>query len=109
MILNLFFVLWFFLPAGLANAAPVFAARIPILSSLSYPLDGYLKFDGKPILGEHKTIRGLLSGIIIGVLTALIELYFYSHIPFIHKNVPISYNLANSLLLGVLLGLGALT
>ena len=44
MIKDILFVLWFFLPAGLANMAPIFAARLPYLRKLSFPLDCYATF-----------------------------------------------------------------
>jgi hypothetical protein len=33
------FALWFFLPAGVANAAPVFANKIPVLNRWKTPMD----------------------------------------------------------------------
>jgi CDP-diglyceride synthetase len=52
----------------LANGAPVVAKTI-FGRHLGYPLDaGIVFFDGKPLLGTSKTIRGLL--ICIGVTTA---------------------------------------
>ena len=59
---DILFALWFFLPAGLANAAPVFASRIPKSEKLALPLDFGKSFRGKRIFGENKTFRGLLAG-----------------------------------------------
>jgi len=58
---NALFVVWFFLPAGLANMTPIFAAKLPYLSRWSFPLDGYATFRGKRVFGSHKTIRGVLT------------------------------------------------
>jgi hypothetical protein len=55
---DILFALWFFLPAGLANAAPVFANKIPGSEWLAVPIDGGKHFRGKRITGNHKTIRG---------------------------------------------------
>ena len=60
-----------FLPALIANGAPpVFAKIFP--KFLNTPIDFGLKFRGKRLLGDHKTIRGFVSGIIIGALTYLL-------------------------------------
>jgi hypothetical protein len=67
MIRDILFVIWFFLPAGLANVAPIFAAKLPYLKTLTFPLDGYITFRGKRLLGEHKTLRGVISGILVGI------------------------------------------
>jgi CDP-2,3-bis-(O-geranylgeranyl)-sn-glycerol synthase len=57
-------VLWFLFPAGAANMAPIFAAKL--LPSWNWPVDFNYKFHGKRIFGEHKTIRGFVSGILLG-------------------------------------------
>lgn len=84
-IFNAFF---FFLPAGIANMVPVIVAKIPGLKKWDAPLDFGKKFRGKRILGDHKTIRGFVSGIVAGCIVALV--------------------LYQSLLLGFLLSFGAL-
>lgn len=63
---DILFALWFFLPAGLANVTPIFASKLPILSEMNAPMDFGVKFRGKPLLGTHKTIRGIVSGTFIG-------------------------------------------
>lgn len=75
---QIFFVIWFFLPVGIANCTPIIAAKIPILKKWSYPIDFYQTFRGKRILGDHKTIRGLLTGILAAIATATIQQYFYN-------------------------------
>src|ERR1039457_3892121 len=74
MLQEIFFVIWFFLPAGLGNAAPIIAAKFPGLKNWTFPLDGYATFRGKRLLGDHKTVRGLVSGILIGMLTAFLQI-----------------------------------
>ena len=49
---DLLFVLWFFLPAGLANMMPVFTAKLPLLRTLDFPLDGDATFHGKRAFGD---------------------------------------------------------
>lgn len=59
--------IYFFLAAYLANAAPVIFGG-------GAPLDGGRVFlDHKPLFGANKTVRGTLSGIVIGSLTGLIQ------------------------------------
>ncbi|MEX2054695.1 MAG: CDP-archaeol synthase, partial [Candidatus Andersenbacteria bacterium] len=67
--------LWFFLPAGVANIAPVLAARYGWWKSLDVPLDRGSYLGKRRLLGDNKTMRGLLSGVLFGSITALIQ-YF---------------------------------
>ena len=58
-ILQLLFLL------ALANGSPVIAKRI-LNNHCSWPLDGNVKFfDGRPVFGASKTIRGILVSIAI--------------------------------------------
>lgn len=74
---KIFFALWFFLPVGVANCTPIIAAKIPVLKHWSYPIDFYKTFRGKRILGDHKTIRGLVIGILAAIATVAIQQYIY--------------------------------
>jgi len=52
----------FILPAYCANA-------IPVLLGGGHPIDGGRVFpDGRPVFGSHKTIRGFVSGLLVGTL-----------------------------------------
>ncbi len=62
----------FFLPAGIANAAPVLANKIPVIKKWQTPLDMGVKWQGKPLLGKNKTWRGLITGSLIAGLSALL-------------------------------------
>lgn len=67
--------LYLYFPAYVANAAPV-------LFGGGRPLDGgRLWRDGRPILGGHKTLRGVLSALILGTLTGLAQTYISQNIP----------------------------
>src|SRR5271157_592835 len=105
---DILFVLWFFLPAGLANVAPVFAMKLPFLRAFNLPLDFYATFRGKRILGGHKTVRGLLSGILTGILTVYLQIYLYEQVPLVRSFVPIDYSSINPILFGFLSAIGAL-
>ncbi len=57
--------LWVFSPAYISNMAPVIFGG-------GRPIDlGKRWFDGRPIFGSHKTIRGLISAWVAGWLTGL--------------------------------------
>ncbi len=58
----------FIFPAYVANALPVIFGR-----GSRTPLDFNKKFMGKRILGDHKTVRGTLSGLIGGILIGYLE------------------------------------
>jgi len=106
---ELFFVLWFFAPAGLANVSAFFSSKIPLLKKLGQPVDGKLKFRGRRILGSHKTIRGFIMGTVMAIIGVYIEVFLYVQIPFFQEILPIDYSIINPVILGFLLGFGALT
>jgi len=59
-------VLYFFLPAYLGNMSPALVTRW--FAPLAVPIDGGRTLGGRRILGDHKTWRGLLAGIVVGAL-----------------------------------------
>ncbi len=89
-------------PAALANMAPVFFAKTPVLA---IPLDGGRHFRGRRILGENKTVRGLVFGILAAIAASALETAFASSLA---PYALIDYGTVNPILLGTLLGLGAL-
>lgn len=106
---SLFFALWFFLPAGIANAVPVFAAKIPRLRNLNLPLDFGKSFRGKRIFGDNKTWRGLVSGIVAASAIVLLQRFLIQQNTAIQALVPhVDYNSTHVLWLGPLFGAGAL-
>lgn len=64
---------WFFIPAGVANFAPLFAARTPGLKNWNTPIDFGKTFKGQPIFGKNKTWRGLLSGAVAGMIIGFLQ------------------------------------
>lgn len=106
---SLIFALWFFLPAGVANVTPIFAAHIPILKKFDYPCDFHRSLRGKRIFGGHKTIRGFVTGVALGTLTALMQGMIVSSLPVLPYMLPTSYLSTNMLVLGLLLSVGALS
>lgn len=106
---SIIFALWFFLPAGLANAAPIIAAHLPGLSRLNAPIDGGKSYAGKRIFGAHKTWRGLLSGIIVAISVVYVQqLAYQSSAIELMSVTSLGYLVYSPILLGFLFGFGAL-
>ena len=93
---------YFILPAYIANMSPVIVKKLRILE---FPLDFKIKIKNKRILGEHKTIRGLISGIIGGILVAFIQNYLTKFEFFTNLSI-INYD--SWILIGFLMGFGAI-
>lgn len=105
---NVLFALWFFLPAGIANVVPVLIAKAPLLADWKAPVDFGLKLRSKPILGPHKTIRGLAIGTFAGFLVFVLQVQAYESYAWA-REVSGELNYSDlSLWLGMLLGFGAL-
>lgn len=107
MINDIIFIIWFFLPAGFANMAPIFAAKIPALAKYDAPIDGRRHIGSKRILGDHKTWRGLITGMVTGLIVFLIlQLIAKTWTPFCetlgdtYRSLPFYF--------GALMGFGAL-
>lgn len=107
MIEYIIFALLFFAPAGLANAAPVFANKIPLLNRWKTPVDLGRHYRGKRILGNNKTWRGLIVGILTGTLTGIVIYLLFPD--FVEElGLRISSPLPSMAILGGVLGAGAL-
>jgi CDP-2,3-bis-(O-geranylgeranyl)-sn-glycerol synthase len=95
-------VLWLFLPAYLANMSPVLVQGR--FERLATPMDGGRSYRGKRILGDHKTWRGLVSGVVVGIV--VYELQRLAHMAgFAPGLAPLDYA-AHPLVPGLLMGLG---
>jgi CDP-2,3-bis-(O-geranylgeranyl)-sn-glycerol synthase len=97
-------VLYLFVPAYVANMVPVLAKGH--FESLARPIDGGLTFRGKRVLGDHKTWRGLLAGVVAGVIAFELQHLAHAAGP-LHELALIDYP-AHPVLPGLLMGLGAL-
>lgn len=59
--------IWYILPSYFANMTPViFGGGMPLDMGRNF-------LDGRRILGDHKTIRGFLSGILVGSLVGVVQ------------------------------------
>lgn len=62
----------YFLPAYMANMAPCYMAHFSFFKALAYPLDmGWEWMDGRRMLGDGKTLAGIVYGAIIGAAVSL--------------------------------------
>ena len=92
--------MWLIFPAYCANAAPVIFGG-------GKPMDfGKTFFDGKPLLGAHKTFRGFLAGIIVGTFVGLVQTVIYEQVLFQYEY---GYQFQYTIFLGFALSLGALS
>lgn len=95
---DIIYAFYYILPAYVANAAPVIFGG-------GYPLDAdKLFWDGKPIFGSNKTVRGFFAGLLVGSFAGFVlsGLYQLSGFP---QNFLFQYDAW----LGFMLSLGALT
>ncbi|MGE0823786.1 MAG: CDP-archaeol synthase [Candidatus Binatia bacterium] len=96
-------ILYFFIPAYVGNMAPVLVRNW--FAVLAQPIDGGRTLWGRPLLGDHKTWRGLLSGTITGILAYEGQRWAYM-CGVAHELALVDYA-AYPLLPGFLMGLGA--
>jgi CDP-2,3-bis-(O-geranylgeranyl)-sn-glycerol synthase len=97
-------VLYFFVPAYVANVAPV-AVRGHV-EWLAEPLDGGRTWRGRRILGDHKTWRGLLAGIVAGALVFWAQRRLWQ-LGIARELALVDYGACDPWVPGALLGLGA--
>jgi len=99
--------LYFFLPAYFTNMTPPLMRRADLFNFLDKRVDFDRKFLGEPIFGSHKSWRGVIFGILVGVLVALAQFYFYQF-PAIKKISLLDYDKINILFFGFLISTGAI-
>jgi CDP-2,3-bis-(O-geranylgeranyl)-sn-glycerol synthase len=101
--------IWFFMPAIVANMAPVFAAHYHWLPRLNQPVDGGLVFAGQRLFGATKTIRGFLVGVAAGAWVGLVQSFLFHATAWAPALSLVSYGqLEAAVFLGAILGFGAL-
>ena len=102
---NLLQIFIIFLPAFIANAAPVVAKNIPYIRQFSRPINAQL-------FGKNKTLRWLLMGIIAGSLVGLTLFLLRGFLTLLLPVYSDYYNLYSGWLVSIIiwgwLGLGAL-
>lgn len=99
--------IYFFLPAYFTNMTPPLAKKIGIFNFLAKPVDFNKKFLGEPILGNHKTWRGVILGIFVGMSVAKIQQFLFQY-SFFKKISFLNYQEINIVLFGFLISLGTI-
>jgi CDP-2,3-bis-(O-geranylgeranyl)-sn-glycerol synthase len=108
MVHDILLALWFLLPAGFGNLAPIIAPKIPGIRNWNTPIDGGRKFRGVELLGTHKTWRGIVSGVIASTIVFALQKLAFDQTGWGQSIAgPVDYS-ALPLILGPLFGLGAL-
>ena len=99
--------IYFFIPAYIANAIPPLANTFGILDSLNKPVDNNKKIKGVPVLGTHKTWRGVVLEIFFCTTLFQLSIFInsYFQLPFF-ETLGINFNLINPLLISFLLSIG---
>jgi CDP-2,3-bis-(O-geranylgeranyl)-sn-glycerol synthase len=69
--LELVRVAWFFVPAFVANMAPVLVRGH--FEALARPIDGGRTLRGRRVLGDHKTWRGIVAGVVAGAIVFALQ------------------------------------
>jgi len=100
--------IYFFLPAYLANSAASLSAKTPYLKEVSHPLDFGLKLKNRRVLGGHKTWRGLVCGVLSGLISGWIQTKLFEFDFFQSISTCDYTDLDFVLRLSFLLGFGAL-
>ncbi|MDX1766191.1 MAG: CDP-archaeol synthase [Candidatus Saccharimonadales bacterium] len=105
---DILFIIYFALPGGLANMAPVFAAKKGWLPALNKPIDGGKTLRGKRLTGDHKTVRGFVVGFLFAVGVVLIQYFLFRSFQSIRDFSLVDYQQINLFVLAMLMTIGAL-
>ena len=97
---------YFFLPAYFANMIPPLMRKANLFNFLDIEVDFGKKFLGEPIFGKHKCWRGVIFGIIVGILVAGFQLWLY-HFPSVREISLFNYQKVNIFAFGFLISAGA--
>lgn len=102
-------ILWLFLPVAGANMGPVIANNISFLKRFNQPLDFGKTFKGKRIFGDHKTIRGIVAGTIMGLLVVLLQSLLVRQASWLEDySYTVNYKDSLVIIMGLFMGFGAI-
>lgn len=99
--------LWFFLPIGFANMAPVLVKKHFTFADV--PIDGGIMLKESRLFGAHKTWRGVLAAVIYGSIVFWIQRYLVIHFPGAFSGISFMDYQKVNFFTGALMGLGAIT
>ena len=101
----LFQVIWFLIPAGIANLIPPISAKL--FPRWNAPMDFGLHWRGQQLFGSHKTVRGLVTGTLMAMLTHQAQVLLARQYPAL-ENLAIAPSFHQYWWFGAWLGLTAL-
>lgn len=111
----IFSCLWYLLPAALGNHNASCGNRLWLpgifkraLAKIAVPVDFGRKWRDNEIFGKNKTWRGILVGIVTGVFVSGLQAILFFKSDFFTRNTIVDYSKANFVLIGALMGGGAL-
>ena len=111
----IFACFWYLLPAALGNHNASCGNRLPLpemlkrpLRKLAVPIDSGKTLNGREIFGKNKTWRGLVVGVITGIFVAGVQAALFFKTDFFRNNTVVDYGRINFVLIGALMGGGAL-
>src|SRR3989344_2522112 len=96
---------YFLIPAGFANMFASLSTKI--FPNFNYPMDFNIKIFNKRLFGSHKTIRGLIFGLIGAIMGSLIQ-YLLINFDYFKNITLIDYSTYNWILIGFLFGIGTI-
>jgi CDP-2,3-bis-(O-geranylgeranyl)-sn-glycerol synthase len=99
---------WLFFPAMIANSTPIVAAKLPWLRDFNYPIDFYKTYRGIRIFGDHKTIRGMVTGVLAALAVGLLQNYIFLNSPALQDTLALDFVNAMFLYFVLLTSVGAL-
>ena len=79
--LDYFYLIMLFVPAMVANVTPPILAKI-LPKFWNFPIDGYASINHKRILGDNKTWKGLVGGVVLGQFSFLLIKRYLKSLPF---------------------------
>ncbi len=96
---------WLLFPGYVANMAPIWFQRVPILN---IPVDFGKTLRGKPLFGSHKTYRGFFFGVACALAFTVLQRELFGLSEWVRNISLVNYQTTSIVLLGFLLGFGAL-
>lgn len=97
------------MPAYLANATPPLIKNIKFFKILGKPIDGGKKLKEKELFGSHKTWRGLIGMLVVGIAASYILFFLENRYNLgLYENIGFDYTEWSPLLFGALMALGTI-